>query len=325
MFILLTILDVTPTLYAQQSSHISIEGFEAVCDLTAKASWGNYTTSRQILRGSTNASLEFNVASVRERLNVSIEPDGLFVELAPTPFGYEVQRLSLGHNLKVKEKLKITVKEILTVLDLIIKIPSQGLDSLSVNGKDAVFVEEDGVVRLLTPLVIDAHCPINVIAKGKELYVNITLKRTWEPKVIDLTSNVTATSSVQVSVRPSVVSAVEEVIVPITSLNATKTLEAYEPVQVVVERGKEEKLETKREGTNLSTIQETPPESSIQTQQPIETLLGYLLAFKTLILLAAFASLCFAVISGKPYLGVFSLILFVLYFVLLWYGGGAWF
>jgi hypothetical protein len=303
-----------------KNSEVIVEGFVALANLTCRLTWGRLVLEEEVKSGSNRATFTIDAINVREALNISLEPDGLLLELVPTPMGYATKTIHIGRNIVVEKALRLKIKETLTVIDLeIYASPSVEVETVSVNGQSTTFLVEDGnttTIRLPTWLIVDLERPVDVVVEGQGLWINLTVRRGLETnKVVDVIAEASGNfSKVYVRAFPSKVLAVQEVEIPIRGINVTDTVEVYETLMVEISRGEPSSLERQEQGQRQA--------ETTQPEQPLTEVLSILLKHKWVILLAALASLCFAILVGKRAIAALSLVLFIAYFLLAW-GSGA--
>jgi hypothetical protein len=300
-----------------KNSEVIVEGFVALANLTCRLTWSRLVLEEEVKSGSNRATFTIDAINVREALNISLEPDGLLLELVPTPMGYVAKTIHIGRNIVIEKALRLKIKETLTVIDLeIYASPSMEVETVLINGQSTTFLVEDGnttTIRL-PRLIIDLERPVNVVVQGQGLWINLTVRRGLETnKVVDVIAEASGNfSKVYIKTFPSKVLAVQEVEIPIRGINVTDTVEVYETLMVEISR-EPSSLESQEQGQSRT--------ETAQPEQPLTEVLSILLKHKWTILLAALASLCLAILLGKRAIAALSLALFIVYFLLAWGSG----
>jgi hypothetical protein len=294
------------------SSSVVLEGFRAITDLTARLTWGELSLEERVMNGTMKVIFVVDAVNVRRQLNISLEPDGLFIELLPTPMGYTAKTIHIGSHVVIDKALEMKIQEVLTIITLEVKIsPKVDVESLEINGEAASFLIEDvgnaTIVKLPTSLIVDLDRSVYVVAQGKDFSVNLTIRQGLMEKAVDITAeaygNVT---ELYVKASPFKVLATQYIEIPVNCLNVTGTIENFKTLEVIFRRGEEN-------------IQKQQQQEEVTQPSLTESLVKY----KSLILLIALTSLCFAMILGTRALSALSLILFILYFMLAWGWGGG--
>jgi hypothetical protein len=303
---------------SSEGSQVTFEGFTALNDLKARLQWGGVVLEEEVKKGSSGVKFVAYASNIRSSLNISIEPDGLSMELIPTAMGYSPKKLSIGSNVRVEGALKVAIQETLTVMNLTtFVIPPKAVTRVLINEKDVPFVtetkKEATIVTLPSSLIVDIGRPVNVTIEGEDFIVNIMARKGLGEKTIDVTAEANGNVS-EVSVRASSakVGAVQEIYVPLQLLNVTNVLEDYGPLRVLFSK-EEHAPVIEKEGKAISSTQ--------LQQAPYAQTLLVLARYKWTILLMALVVLCTAVLASNKTLAVLALILFIAYFALAWLGG----
>jgi hypothetical protein len=301
------------------TSQVAVEGFTALNDLRARLQWGGVVLEEEVKKGSSSVKFVVNALNIRSALNISIEPDGLSMELIPTAMGYSPKKLSIGSNVRVEGALKVAIKETLTVMNLVTFVaPPKAVNRVLINGRDVPFIADaknTTSVALPSSLIVDIGRPVNITIEGEGFTVSITARKGLGERAIDVTAEAEGNVS-EVSVRASSarVVAVQEIYVPLQSLNVTNVLEDYGPLHVLFSK---EKAPSVEEETELSMQSKQKA-----GEKPLTLSLLAITRYKWALLLTALIALCTAIMVGRRSLAVFALILFIAYFALAWLGGG---
>jgi hypothetical protein len=326
--VVLIILLVTPKVLAsvealestpsEATSQVVVEGFTALNDLRSKLQWGGVVLEEEVKKGSSSVSFVVNALNIRSPLNLSVEPDGLCMELMPTALGYSIKKLSLGSNIRIEKALKVTIKETLTLVNLTAYIkPQKAIGEVSVDGRDTPYyiadVENATLVTLPSPLIIDLGRTLNISVEGEDFRVNITVRKGLGERAIDVTAEAVGNVS-EVSVRASSAMAVvlQEINIPLQEMIVNEVLKDYGPLHILFSKESVRALSVGEKG------------SPMQLEQKSESLTPHLLIitrYRWAVLLIALIALCMAIIVGARLLAALALVLFITYFVLTWLGG----
>lgn len=151
---------------------------EESCQL--KVQWGSYERTFSINSSISDVKISFPAANIRGPILIIIESNSktLFkLKMIPTPLGYKLQEFFADENVKFSSNRIGEIMERLTTVDLkIVVVPPILNPKVMVNEDVVPAMANDGSIKILKKLIIDAGSSVSVKIKGNnsELMAEIT-------------------------------------------------------------------------------------------------------------------------------------------------------